>query len=43
MAEKSGNKNLTVKDFFAKIKALEENQDVIFELRVISIAFKLNE
>ena len=34
MAKKSGNKNLSVKDFFAKIKALEENQDVIFELQV---------
>jgi len=34
MAKKLANKNLTVKDFFAKIKALEENQDVIFELQV---------
>ena len=34
MAKKSSNKNLTVKDFFAKIKALEENPDVIFELQV---------
>jgi len=34
MAKKLGNKNLTVEDFFAKIKALEENQDVIFELQV---------
>jgi len=34
MAKKTGNKNLTVKDFFAKIKELEENQDVIFELQV---------
>ena len=34
MVKKSSNKNLTVKDFFAKIKALEENQDVIFELQV---------
>ena len=33
MAIKTGNKSLTVKDFFAKIKALEENQDVIFELQ----------
>jgi len=34
MAKKTGNKNLTVKEFFAKLKALEENQDVIFELQV---------
>jgi len=34
MAKKSANKNLTVKDFFAKIKELEENPDVIFELQV---------
>ena len=34
MAEKSSNKNLSVKDFFAKIKALEENEEVIFELQV---------
>ena len=34
MEKNSENKNLTVKDFFTKIKALEENQDVIFELQV---------
>jgi len=34
MAKKSNNKNLSVKDFFAKIKALEENEDVIFEVQV---------
>jgi mRNA interferase YafQ len=34
MAKETGNKNLTVKDFFAKIKALEDNPDVIFELQV---------
>jgi len=31
MVKKTSNKNLTAKDFFAKIKALEENQDVTFE------------
>jgi mRNA interferase YafQ len=34
MAKKSNSKGLTVKDFFSKIKALEENPDVIFELQV---------
>ena len=34
MAKKSSNKNLSVKDFFDKIKALEDNEDVIFELQV---------
>jgi mRNA interferase YafQ len=34
MAKKAGNKTLTVKDFFTKIKELEENQDVIFELQI---------
>jgi len=34
MAKKTSNKNLTVKDFFAKIKGLEENQDLIFELQI---------
>ena len=34
MAKKSSNKNLSVKDFFDKINALEENEDVIFELQV---------
>ena len=28
------NKSLSVKDFFDKIKALEENQNVIFEVQV---------
>ena len=37
MAKKTSNKNLTVKDFFAKIKALEENQDVIFELQITNL------
>jgi len=34
MVKKTSNKNLTVKEFFAKIKALEENQDVIYELQI---------
>jgi len=34
MAKKSSNKNLSVKYFFAKIKALEENEEVVFELQV---------
>ena len=34
MARKTNNKNLSVKDFFAKIKVLEENEDVIFEVQV---------
>jgi len=34
MAKKSSNENLSVKGFFTKIKALEDNQDVIFELQV---------
>ena len=34
MAKKTGNKSLTAKDFFAKIKALEDNKGVIFELQV---------
>ena len=34
MAKNTNNKNLSVKDFFAKIKALEENENVIFELQI---------
>jgi len=34
MAKKTNNKKLTVKDFFANIKALEENENVVFELQV---------
>ena len=33
MAKKTNNNALSVKDFFAKIKALEEREDVIFELQ----------
>jgi len=41
MAKKTSNKNLSVKDFFAKVKALEDNEDVIFELQVTN-QFKKN-
>ncbi|MCL2074825.1 MAG: type II toxin-antitoxin system YafQ family toxin [Marinilabiliaceae bacterium] len=34
MVKKSNNKNLSVKEFYAKIKALEENKNVIFEVQV---------
>jgi len=35
MVKKTNNKNLTVKDFFAKIKALEDNEDVILNCKLL--------